>query len=65
MVTKMEKVFERGQLGEHDDILMDLKYWLSRPPDERVSCVEILRRQSYGNPPRLQRVAQFVRGFPS
>jgi len=65
VVTKMEKVVERGQLGEDDDILMDLEYWLSRPAEERVSCVEILRRQSYGNPPRLQRVAQLVRGFPS
>ena len=28
----------------------DLKYWLSRPSQERIEAVEILRRQFHGNP---------------
>jgi hypothetical protein len=29
------------------------QYWLSKTPDERISAVEILRRQYYGNSERL------------
>jgi hypothetical protein len=64
MVTQMDKVVVRGQLGDRDDRLEDLRYWLAQTPDERISCVEILRRQNYGDTPRLQRVAQVIRGLP-
>lgn len=35
----------------------DLKYWLSRSPEERISMVENLRKEMLynGAPPRLQR----------
>jgi hypothetical protein len=32
----------------------------SRSPDERVSAVEILRRQRYGHSKRLRRVAHVI-----
>jgi hypothetical protein len=64
VVTQMDKVVVRGQLGDRDDRLEDLRYWLARTPDERISCVEILRRQNYEATPRLQRVAQVICGFP-
>lgn len=38
----------------------DLAYWLSRPPAERISAVEILRRQYHGSTSRLQRLTRVV-----
>jgi hypothetical protein len=38
----------------------DLSWWLSRPPEERIEAVEILRRQYHGNTERLQRVARII-----
>ena len=38
----------------------DLAYWLSRPPGDRISAVEILRRQHYGDSERFQRVFSIV-----
>ena len=35
----------------------DVAYWLSRPPEERVAAVELLRQQAHGNvDQRLQRI---------
>ena len=39
----------------------DLAHWLRRPPAERIAAVEYMRRQFYGNPARLQRVARVVK----
>jgi len=49
---KMERLDEAGQ---------NLEYWLSRPVEERITAVEILRRQVYGDSPRLQRVVKVIR----
>lgn len=38
----------------------DLEYWLSKSPDERISAVEILRRQYNGNSERLQRTVRII-----
>lgn len=38
-----------------------LEYWLSRPPEERVSAVEFLRQQVEGGTDRMQRVIRVVR----
>jgi hypothetical protein len=44
-----------------DDHLMDdLKYWLSKTQDERVSAVEFFRRQAHGDSQRLQRVVRVI-----
>jgi len=40
--------------------LRDLEYWLGKTPQERISAVELLRRQQYGNRARLQRVARVI-----
>ena len=37
-----------------------LRYWLSRPPEERVAAVEFLRRQFHGPGARLRRVHRLV-----
>jgi hypothetical protein len=46
-------------IGKEDDsIKEDLKYWLEKDPNERISAVEYLRRQFHGNSDRLQRIAR-------
>ncbi len=47
-------------LGEYDEAEENLKYWLSKSPVERVSAVEILRRQQRGSEARLQRVVRVI-----
>ncbi len=39
----------------------DLQYWLSKTPEQRISAVEILRRQHDGRPKRLRRVARVIK----
>jgi hypothetical protein len=39
----------------------DLNYWLNRSAEERLSAVEILRRQHHGSSERLQRVSRIVK----
>lgn len=43
--------------NSHSD---DLAYWLSQPHDERISTVEILRRQHYGNSGGFQRILRVI-----
>ena len=53
----IKKVIQRHDLGSQSG---DLKYWLSRPPAERVAAVDFLRKQQIGNSERLQRTARVV-----
>jgi len=39
----------------------DLAYWLSRPVEERIEAVEILRREYYGSSARLQRISHIIK----
>jgi len=55
----IEKVITKRKIDENS-FLDDLAYWQSRTPEERISAVEILRRQYYGNSERLQRVCRIV-----
>ncbi len=52
VITKRKK--------DDSSILDDLAYWQKRSPEERISAVEILRRQYYGSSGRLQRVSRIV-----
>jgi hypothetical protein len=56
----IKKVIRKTNLDNLDSAKDDLKYWLSRPAEERVSTVDYLRRQYYGNTERLQRVARVI-----
>lgn len=60
----IEKVIHKFKRSEYDQVQADLEYWLSRPPEERVAAVEFLRRQAYGDLPRLQRVARIIKRQP-
>ena len=56
----IEKVIAKRRIDE-STILEDLDYWLNRTPEERISAVEILRRQHYGSSERLQRVCRIIK----
>ncbi len=55
----MKKVVVKRDLKDPSH-LDDLAYWLSRSPDERISAVETLRRQNYGDSGRFQRILRVV-----
>lgn len=56
----IKKVLKISNLSDENLISDDLKYWLSRSPEERVAAVEFLRRQYRGSTERLQRVARII-----
>jgi hypothetical protein len=56
----IKKVVKIKDLKENDSGLDDLKFWLSKPPEERVATVDYLRRQYHGSTARLQRVARVI-----
>jgi hypothetical protein len=57
----IRKVVKKHRLDKDNEIRQNLQYWLSRTPEERLSAVEILRRQVYGDSQRLQRVVKVVK----
>ncbi len=56
----IQKIVTTKDLRNNDSISDDLKFWLNKTPEERVSTVEYLRRQHHGNTARLQRVARVI-----
>jgi hypothetical protein len=55
----MKKVVTKRKLRDSPQ-KDELEYWLNRSPEDRVSAVELLRRQYYGSSERLQRVSRIV-----
>ena len=56
----IEKVVKKGDLKDFSEIQENLRYWLSKTPEERVSAVEELRRQRHGEMGRIQRCARVI-----
>jgi hypothetical protein len=56
----IEKVVRKRNLKDFSEIEENLGYWLSRTAEERVSVVEILRKQLHGSSARLQRSARVI-----
>jgi len=56
----IKKVIKRRSLQDNNSIQEDLDYWRSQPPEKRIEAVEFLRRQYYGDLPRLQRTARVI-----
>jgi hypothetical protein len=56
----IKKVFTKRPLQDRSAEQEDIAYWLSRPPGERMEDLDSLRRQFYGDLPRLQRVARVI-----
>ena len=57
MIEKTVKKYKLKKSSTKDDY----KYWLGKSPEERVSAVEIIRRQNNGSAAGLQRVARIVK----
>ena len=56
----IQKIVVKKNLDENNSIIDDLKFWLSKSPEERVSAVEYLRRQYHGSTARLQRTVKVI-----
>ncbi len=56
----MQKVVRKYDLNEYSEVRENLKYWLSRTPEERITAAEFLRRQVHGSTARLQRVVRVI-----
>jgi hypothetical protein len=56
----IKKVVKKYRIEDLSSIREDLAYWLSKSSEERISAVEILRRQYHGNTARLQRSARII-----
>ena len=55
----MEKVVKKRKLSDIT-FLEDLEYWLSKSPEERISAVEYLRRNHYGDIGRIQKTVKVI-----
>jgi len=56
----IRKTVSKHRLEASLEIKQNLKYWLSRPPEERLAAVDSLRAQIYGDTERLQRTARVI-----
>ena len=56
----IKKVIKITTLNDKNLISDDLKYCLSKSPEERVAAVDYLRRQYHGSSEGLQRVIRVV-----
>ncbi len=53
------KVMKTYRMDEYDEVKENLRYWLSRPPEERLDAVDELSYEWHGDQ-RLQRTARIV-----
>jgi hypothetical protein len=58
---RLDKTIVRKARLSETSVKDELKYWLSKKPEERISAVEILRRQQYAGTPRLQRTVRIAK----
>ena len=56
----IRKIVKKANLDKFSSIEEDLIFWLSKPPEERVAAVDLLRKQYNGNSARLQRSARVI-----
>ena len=56
----IRKVVNKLTLKDSSSVKMELAYWLSKSPDERIAAVENLRRQEHGSSERLQRTIRVI-----
>lgn len=59
----IRKTVQKHPMDKDFELKQNLEYWLSRPPEERIEAVEILRKQFYGDkyPSRIQKVVRIVK----
>jgi hypothetical protein len=59
----IEKVLTITSLDE-DTSQQDLAYWLSRPSEERLAAVELLRERVFDLPQPIERVLEIAERVP-
>jgi hypothetical protein len=57
----IEKIINKRNLYGFLSIKEDLRYWLSKTPEERVAAVDYLRKQYHGSTERLQRSVRVIK----
>ena len=48
LIRMIRKIVKVRRMDEYSEIEENLRYWLSRPPEERLAAVDELRRQFHG-----------------
>jgi hypothetical protein len=63
----IRKTVQKHKMSEYNEIRQNLEYWLSRPPEERIEAIEILRRQFYGDkyPEHIQKFGRVIKRLES
>lgn len=56
MPLELQRTLRLTSFADEERTRPALRYWISRPPEERVAAVEYLRRQVDGSGTRLRRV---------
>jgi hypothetical protein len=59
----IEKVLTITSLDE-DTSLQDLRYWLSRPSEERLAAVQLLRERVFELPQPIERILEVAELVP-
>ncbi len=54
----MEKIIKKYSLAQA--LLQDDSDWINKSDEERISAVEMFRKQYYGTLPRLQRTVNII-----
>jgi hypothetical protein len=57
----IQKFVHKRDLRNFSSIKEDLRYWLSKTPEERVAAVDYLRKQHHGSTERLQRSVRVIK----
>src|SRR5207244_9017124 len=60
MTLDPPRVVHLTSFAEEEQTRPALRYWLSRPPAERIAAVEYLRRQVDGDSTRFRRIQRFL-----
>ncbi len=60
-MSEIEKIVVKKKMTKNDEQSENLKFWLSKSPQERIEAVEILRRQYAECSERLQRVVRIIK----
>jgi hypothetical protein len=60
MEFRLQRVMQLTSFDEERRDRPGLRYWLSRPAEERLAAVEFLRRQFHGPDARLRRVHRLL-----
>lgn len=57
----IKRVISKRKITDDSSVADDLAYWQRQSPEDRISAVEILRRQYYGGSDRLQRFSRIIK----